>query len=86
VRGEDDFARHLDYIHFSPVKHGHVERVGAWPFSSFQRMVRPVARVPFQGAAAVTLCPSIRLLNRGRPPPAIFHIGRHFIWKHREAV
>jgi hypothetical protein len=39
LRDEDDFARHLDYIHFNPVKHGHVERVGAWPFS-FHRMVR----------------------------------------------
>jgi putative transposase len=28
---EDDFARHLDYIHFNPVKHGHVTGVGDWP-------------------------------------------------------
>jgi putative transposase len=40
IRDEDDFARHLDYIHFNPVKHGHVERVEDWPFSSFHRMVR----------------------------------------------
>ena len=40
LRDEDDFARHVDYIHFNPVKHGHVERVEAWPFSSFHRMVR----------------------------------------------
>jgi REP-associated tyrosine transposase len=40
LRDEDDFARHVEYIHFNPVKHGHVERVGAWPFSSFHRMVR----------------------------------------------
>ncbi len=40
IRDEDDFARHVDYIHFNPVKHGHVESVGAWPFSSFHRMVR----------------------------------------------
>ena len=40
LRDEDDFARHVDYIHFNPVKHGHVERVGAWPFSSFHRLVR----------------------------------------------
>ncbi len=32
LRDEDDFAQH--------VKHGHVERVEAWPFSSFDRMVR----------------------------------------------
>lgn len=41
IRGDDDFARHVDYIHFNPVKHGHAARVGAWPFSSFRRMVRP---------------------------------------------
>jgi putative transposase len=29
LRAEDDFARHLDYVHFNPVKHGHVERAGA---------------------------------------------------------
>ena len=40
IRDEDDFARHVDYIHFNPVKHGHVTRVGDWPFSSFHKMVR----------------------------------------------
>ena len=27
IRDEDDFARHVDYIHFNPVKHGLVSRV-----------------------------------------------------------
>ncbi len=40
LRDERDFARHADYIHFNPVKHGHVRRVRDWPFSSFHRMVR----------------------------------------------
>jgi putative transposase len=40
LRDEEDFARHCDYIHFNPVKHGHVSRVRDWPFSSFHRMVR----------------------------------------------
>ncbi len=40
LRGEDDFARHLDYIHFNPMKHGHALRVRDWPFSSFRRWVR----------------------------------------------
>jgi putative transposase len=40
VRDEGDLARHIDYIHFNPVKHGHVGRVSAWPYSSFHRMVR----------------------------------------------
>ena len=40
VRDERDFERHVDYIHFNPIKHGHVKRVVDWPFSSFHRMVR----------------------------------------------
>lgn len=35
-----DFARHVDYIHINPVKHGHVTQVRDWPHSSFHRMVR----------------------------------------------
>jgi putative transposase len=40
IRDEDDFAQHVDYIHFNPVKHGYVARVSDWPYSSFHRMVR----------------------------------------------
>jgi putative transposase len=40
IRDSGDFARHVDYIHFNPVKHRYVERVQDWPFSSFDRMVR----------------------------------------------
>lgn len=40
IRNELDFARHADYIHFNPVKHGHVERVSDWPYSTFHRYVR----------------------------------------------
>lgn len=39
LRNDDDFARHSDYIHFNPIKHGLAERVRGWPFSSFHRMV-----------------------------------------------
>ncbi|MCL1634548.1 transposase [Luteimonas sp. SX5] len=34
IRDADDFARHLDYIHFNPVKHGLVAHAGAWQWSS----------------------------------------------------
>ena len=40
IRDERDFSRHMDYIHFNPVKHGFVRRVADWPHSSFHRMVR----------------------------------------------
>ncbi|HET7843105.1 MAG TPA: transposase [Xanthomonadales bacterium] len=39
IRNEDDLARHVDYIHFNPVKHGLVDRVSEWPHSSFHRFV-----------------------------------------------
>jgi putative transposase len=40
VRDEADLERHVDYIHFNPVKHGYVERPQAWPWSTFARHVR----------------------------------------------
>jgi len=40
LRDEDDLTRHIDYIHWNPVKHGHAPSIGAWPYSSFARMVR----------------------------------------------
>jgi putative transposase len=39
IRDEGDFERHVDYIHFNPVKHGLVPRVRDWPYSSFHRYV-----------------------------------------------
>jgi putative transposase len=40
LRDENDFARHVDYIHFNPIKHGHVTQVADWPHSSFHHFVR----------------------------------------------
>jgi putative transposase len=40
IRDEDDFARHIDYIHYNPVKHGLVTRGHDWPHSSFHLYVR----------------------------------------------
>ena len=40
IRDERDLIRHVDYIHFNPVKHGFVLRVGDWPYSSFHYYVR----------------------------------------------
>jgi putative transposase len=39
IQGEDDFRRHLDYIHWNPVKHGYVENVSDWPYSTFPQWV-----------------------------------------------
>jgi putative transposase len=39
IRDERDYQRHVDYIHWNPVKHGYVQRAGDWPYSTFQRYV-----------------------------------------------
>jgi putative transposase len=39
IRDDGDLARHIDYIHFNPVKHGYVTKAGDWPHSSFHRFV-----------------------------------------------
>jgi putative transposase len=35
VRDERDFQRHLDYIHYNPVKHGYAARPEEWMDSSY---------------------------------------------------
>ena len=39
IRDDADFERHVDYIHYNPVKHGLVMSVADWPFSTFHRYV-----------------------------------------------
>jgi len=39
LRDERDYAKHLDYLHYNPVKHGLVTSVANWPYSSFHRFV-----------------------------------------------
>ncbi len=39
IRDDADFARHADYIHFNPVKHGLCERPMGWLYSTFARFV-----------------------------------------------
>jgi putative transposase len=53
LRDDDDVARHIDYIHYNPVKHGHVARVADWPHSSFHRLVaRSIYPADWAGDAA----------------------------------
>ncbi|WP_341502149.1 transposase [Gallaecimonas sp. GXIMD4217] len=40
IRDQRDLANHMDYIHYNPVKHGLVNRVVDWPYSTFHRHVR----------------------------------------------
>lgn len=39
LRNEADFARHVEYIHYNPVKHGYATSAMEWPYSSFQHYV-----------------------------------------------
>jgi putative transposase len=40
IRDEQDFIRHVEYIHYNPVKHGLVKVPREWPHSSFHRYVQ----------------------------------------------
>ena len=39
IRDDSDYRRHMDYVHYNPVKHGYVSSVGQWRYSSFHRWV-----------------------------------------------
>jgi putative transposase len=40
IRNDQDWIKHMDYIHYNPVKHGYVTRVRDWPHSTFHQYVR----------------------------------------------
>jgi putative transposase len=37
IRDETDYYRHANYIHYNPLKHGYVQAVKDWQYSSFHR-------------------------------------------------
>ncbi len=39
IRDDNDYARHVDYIHFNPVKHNLVPHPAAWPYSTIKKCV-----------------------------------------------
>ena len=39
INDERDFEHHVNYVHINPLRHGLVERVVDWPWSSFHRFV-----------------------------------------------
>ena len=40
IRDEKDFALHLDYIHYNPVKHHYVQSTKEWKYSSFDKYLK----------------------------------------------
>jgi len=39
IRDSEDFSHHVEYIYFNPVKHGWVDKVVDWKYSTFHRDV-----------------------------------------------
>lgn len=40
IRDDIDYAKHMDYLHFNPLKHGLVNNVKDWPYSTFHRYIK----------------------------------------------
>lgn len=40
IKNEDDLIKHLDYIHYNPVKHSYADKVKDWKYSSFSEFVK----------------------------------------------
>ena len=40
IRNRDDLQKHVDYIHYNPLKHGLIGAVEDWPWSTYHRFVR----------------------------------------------
>ena len=39
IRDDNDYHRHVDYVHMNPLKHGYVKRLQDWPYSTFHHYV-----------------------------------------------
>ena len=37
IRDEADLETHINYVHYNPVKHGHVAEMDDWPYSTWHR-------------------------------------------------
>ena len=48
---DDDYIAHIDYIHYNPIKHGYVQKVEDWKFSTFNKYVKEGYYTYLWGAA-----------------------------------
>ena len=53
LRDETDFTRHVEYIHYNPVKHGLAASPQDWPHSSFHRYVESGIFLPDWGSSTM---------------------------------
>lgn len=58
IRDEPDFHRHLDYLHWNPVKHGYVKTPMDWPYSTIHRFVAQGFYPPNWGGGGVDEYPA----------------------------
>jgi putative transposase len=49
IRDDADYAHHLNYIHYNPVKHGLASSPWEWPYSSFRQWVNKGVYTPDWG-------------------------------------
>ncbi len=54
IRGDIDLTRHIEYIHFNPVKHKHVTVPVEWPYSPIHRYIRQGVLTPGWAAGVHT--------------------------------
>lgn len=50
IRDEADYAAHVDYIHYNPVRHGFAKAARDWPYSSFSAWIERGAYEPHWGS------------------------------------
>ena len=55
IRDEADFSNHIDYVHYNPIKHGWVEKLTDWPYSTFHRYVKSGIYAPDWGSGMANL-------------------------------
>ena len=51
IRNETDYARHVDYIHYNPVKHGCVKNASEWQYTTLHQFIERKIVSPDWGRA-----------------------------------
>jgi putative transposase len=57
IRDDADFAAHVDYIHYNPVRHGLVTAARDWPYSTFSAWAERGVYQPNWGSDAMSPLP-----------------------------
>lgn len=55
IRDQDDMLRHVEYIHYNPVKHGWVTRAADWPHSTLHGYIERGLATPDWGGDGDTI-------------------------------